>query len=83
MTPIRRPVREDEGRARSRSLNEQPVGSAAGWMRSESPAASKRGGMTMMGATDFFWRLTACTMTFYMAVIGASLAFGIEPAQFG
>ena len=39
--------------------------------------------MTMMGATDFFWRLTACTTAFYMAVIGASLAFGIEPAQLG
>jgi hypothetical protein len=36
-----------------------------------------------MGATDFFWRLTGCTIAFYMAVIGASLALGIEPSQLG
>jgi len=39
--------------------------------------------MTTMDATDFFWRLTAWTIAFYMAVIGASLAFGIEPTLIG
>jgi hypothetical protein len=39
--------------------------------------------MTMMGASDFFWRLAAWTIAFYMAVIGASLAFGIDPTQLG
>jgi hypothetical protein len=40
-------------------------------------------GMTMIATTDFFWRLTACTIAFYIAVTGASLAFGIEPTLIG